>query len=58
MTTESRLTQVESELAEVTSRLRRLEAEAELPEPQLPPDWGHAPARQVGAAKLDVERLA
>jgi uncharacterized membrane protein len=58
MTTESRLTQVEGELAEVTSRLRRLEAEMDVPEPVLPPDWGHAPARQVGAAKLDVERLA
>jgi uncharacterized membrane protein len=41
MTTESRLTQVEDELAEVTARLRRLEAEAELPEPTLPPDWGY-----------------
>jgi uncharacterized membrane protein len=58
MTTESRLTQVESELAEVTSRLQRLEAEMEPPEPVLPPDWGHAPARQVSAAKLDSERLA
>jgi uncharacterized membrane protein len=41
MTTESRLEQVESELADVTSRLRRLEAEME-PEEVAPPalDWG------------------
>jgi uncharacterized membrane protein len=57
MTTESRLAQVESELTEVTSRLRRLEAEMEMPEPQLPPDWGHAPARQI-SAEMNVEKLA
>jgi uncharacterized membrane protein len=40
MTTESRLEQVEGELAQVTARLHRLEAEMELPEPRLPPGWG------------------
>lgn len=56
MTTESRLAQVEDELADVTSRLRRLEGEMEAPEPQLPPDWGHAPTRRVGT-EIDVERF-
>jgi uncharacterized membrane protein len=58
MTTESRLAQVEDELAEVTSRLGRLEAEMEAPEPQLPTEWGPKPARQVHTAELDSERLA
>jgi uncharacterized membrane protein len=45
MTTESRLVQVESELADVTTRLRRLEAEmeaeVEIEEQPLPPlNWG------------------
>ncbi|HKZ13543.1 MAG TPA: DUF2339 domain-containing protein [Solirubrobacterales bacterium] len=57
MTTESRLRQVENELADVTSRLRRLEVEVELPEPQLPPDWGHAPVRQM-SAEMDLDELA
>lgn len=58
MTTESRLAEVENELAEVTARLRRLEREMEvpLPEPQLPPDWGPAP-RQVNA-EMNIEKLA
>jgi uncharacterized membrane protein len=50
MTTESRLRQVEGELADVTARLRRLEAEMEaepeLPEPTLPAlDWGQGRPR-------------
>jgi uncharacterized membrane protein len=51
MSTESRLAQVESELADVTSRLRRLEAETEVPEPRPMIDWalgrgeGSRPAR-------------
>jgi uncharacterized membrane protein len=40
----------------VTARLRRLEAEMEYPEPQLPPDWGQAP-RQVSTA-MNIEKLA
>jgi uncharacterized membrane protein len=58
MTAGSRLAQVETELAEVTERLRRLEREMEvpLPEPQLPPDWGHAP-RQVDR-EMNIENLA
>lgn len=58
MTTESRLEQVEGELAEMTARLERLEAEMEvpLPEPQLPPDWG-PPPRQV-SAEMNIEKLA
>jgi uncharacterized membrane protein len=46
MTTESRLEQVESELADVTSRLRRLEADMEADESVRPAlTWGQAPAR-------------
>src|ERR1700710_1069593 len=56
MTTESRLGQVEDELAEVTSRLRRLEGEMEVPERRPALDWGQAPARRV--AEMDLERLA
>ena len=56
MTTESRLAQVEDELAEVTSRLRRLEGEMEVPERRPALDWGQAPARRV--AEMDLERLA
>jgi uncharacterized membrane protein len=58
MNTESRLEQVETELADVTERLRHLEREMEvpLPEPQLPPDWGHAP-RQVNT-EMNIEKLA
>jgi uncharacterized membrane protein len=58
MTTDSRLTQVETELAEVTARLRRLEREMEvpLPEPQLPPDWGRPP-RQV-STEMNIEKPA
>jgi uncharacterized membrane protein len=60
MTTESRLAQVESELEEVTSRLHRLEAEMDvpLPEPQLPPDWGHVPAADRIGAEMDLGKLA
>jgi uncharacterized membrane protein len=43
MTTESRLEQVESELADVTARLRRLEAEWEPEEPPAPADWSLGP---------------
>jgi uncharacterized membrane protein len=46
MTTESRLEQVESELADVTSRLRRLEAEMEAEEPARPAlNWGQGAPR-------------
>lgn len=58
MNTESRLEHVETELAEVTERLRHLEREMEvpLPEPQLPPGWGHA-HRQVNT-EMNIEKLA
>jgi uncharacterized membrane protein len=54
MTTESRLSQVEGELADVTARLRRLEAdmeaEPELPEPTLPAlNWGQGRPRPASA---------
>jgi uncharacterized membrane protein len=54
MTTESRLSQVEGELADVTARLRRLEAdmeaEPELPEPTLPAlNWGQGHSRPASA---------
>jgi uncharacterized membrane protein len=59
MTTETRLAQVESELAEVTSRLRRLEAEAEVPAPRPTIDWGQTrQARPMPAARTEVPRPA
>jgi uncharacterized membrane protein len=57
MTTESRLEQVESELADVTARLRRLETEMETEEPP-PLDWGQTPARPVSASTFAAERGA
>jgi uncharacterized membrane protein len=50
MTTESRLEQVESELADVTSRLRRLEAEMEAEEPVRPALDGGQGARPIHRA--------
>src|SRR5689334_1373752 len=58
MTTESRLAQVENELAEVMARLHRLEGEMEYPEPQLPPDWGPAPAPRQISSEMNIEKLA
>ena len=47
MTTESRLEQVESELADVTARLRRLEADVEAEEAPPALNWGQRPGRAV-----------
>lgn len=49
MTTESRLEQVESELAEVTARLYRLEAEMEAEQPPTPTPTPPTPPRRVHA---------
>ncbi len=56
MSTESRLVQVENELADVTTRLRRLEGEMEAPEPPPLLNWGQPP-RQV-RAEIDVDKIA
>jgi uncharacterized membrane protein len=57
MTTESRLVQVESELADVTARLWRLEAEmaAEAEEPPPPAlSWGQSPPRRLHAERPEL----
>jgi uncharacterized membrane protein len=51
MTTETRLDQVESELAEVTARLRRLEAEVETEARPPALNWGQAPQRPTAPAR-------
>lgn len=56
MTTESRLEQVESELADVTARLYRLEAEMEPEPPPSVPRRVHAPRPEVQWPKAPVER--
>jgi uncharacterized membrane protein len=58
MTTETRLKQVESELADVTSRLRRLEGEMQAEEPAPPPlNWSQVPARRVDGGTSEPRRV-
>ncbi len=56
MTTESRLEQVESELAEVTARLYRLEAEMEAEPPPTPPRRVHAEMPKLQWPEPPVDR--